>query len=148
LLELRNGSYLTATIFTLIAVLWFALSPRWLRKRYRKHFERHIAETAGDLLPRITVLDLLPDGIFSSSHMGETKFRYDSVDRVVEHDGYTYVFIGKGIALLLPHDRVPPDAIASFVDEIQKRKKQMGEQHAEQALSEAGPSASPDKPSA
>ena len=126
LLLLREGSHIAATLFTLFAAVWFALSPRWLRKRYCKHYERHIAETAGDVLPRSTVLELLPDGIFSSSHIGETKFRYDAVDRVVENNGYTYVFIGKGMALVLPHDRISKDTIAAFVDEIQ-RKKQTGE---------------------
>lgn len=123
LLLLWGSSYVAATLFTLFAAVWFALSPRWLRKRYRKYYERHIAETAGDELPRSTVLDLLPDGIFSSSHMGETKFRYDAVDRVVENNGYTYVFIGKGMALVLPHDRIAKDTIGAFVDEIMRKKK-------------------------
>ena len=115
--------FIAATLFVLFAAGWFFLSPRLMNKRYRKIYEKHIRETVGDSLRTPMTLELRPDGISSSSYLGESKYRYSVVDRIVENDGYTYVFIGKGMALVLPHDRIPKDAIASLVAEITQRKQ-------------------------
>ena len=132
LFTLKEGSYFVATVLMVLVAAWLLFSPRWFLWRSRKHYEKHIAETAGDRLPSSIVLDLLPDGIFSSSYIGETKFRYDVVDRVVEDDGYTYIFLGKGAAFVLPHDRVPKDTVAAFVEQIQSRKNACERQQAPQ----------------
>jgi len=114
-------SHVLAWMFVLLSVLWFLFYPLRFRRRYRKHYERYVAEAFGDVLPRATTLELLPDGIFSSSHMGESTFRYEMVGRIVENEGYTYIFIGKGMALVLPHDRIPEESIKGFVKGIESR---------------------------
>ena len=63
-------------------------------------------------------MEPLPDGIASTSHLGESKYGYHAVDRIDRTELYTYVFIGKGMALILPHDRVAPDVADSFVAEL------------------------------
>jgi hypothetical protein len=127
LISFGFNEYGIAIVFILFAGAWFLFSPRLVSRQYRKHYEKHIAETAGDKLPYSVVLELQPDGIFASSYMGEAKYHYDVVDKIVENEGYTYIFIRKDMAFILPHDRIPDETIKGFVDEIQ-RKKQENEQ--------------------
>lgn len=116
--------YLAATILVLFSAGWFLFFPAWARKKHRKHYEKHVKEVAGDELSKPRVLELREDGIFSSSHLGEAKYAYSAVDRIVDHEGYTYIFIGKGMALVLPHDRIPQEDRCSFVDEVNRRREQ------------------------
>jgi len=119
-----SRSFAAASLFAVFAVAWFLLSPKWMLKRYRKHYEKHIRETVGESLRTPMTMELRADGICSTSHLGESKYRYSAVDKLVENDGYTYVFIGKGMALVLPHDRIPQDTIRSVVSEITQRKQE------------------------
>jgi hypothetical protein len=115
-----------------------------MRRRYQKHYEKHIRETVGQSLQKSMTLELRDDGICSSSSLGESKYRYSAVDRIVENDGYTYVFIGKGMALVLPHDRIPKDAIDSLATEINQRKQEANQ--ASEATSEPAPGAGSSSP--
>lgn len=115
-------SYGLATAFALFAVAWFFLAPRWVRRRYRRHYERHIRDTAGDSLREPMTLELLPDRIATTSCLGECRYRYAAVDCIVENAGYTYIFIGKAQAIILPHDRVPKAAVDELVAEIGRKR--------------------------
>ena len=121
-----SGVYVGAVLFTSVAVAWFLLSPSWLQRRSRRHYAKRIRETVGDSLREPVKVELHPDGIHSLSYLGESVFRYTAVDRIVEDGGYTYVFIGKGMAIVLPHDRVPKETITALVTEIGERAREAG----------------------
>jgi len=116
-------SFVAASILAVAGVAWFLLSPGWLRMRHRRQCAKHIRETVGDSLRSPMILELRPEGILSSNAMGDSTYRYSAVDRIEEDDGVTYVYIGKGMALVLPHDRIPKDAIDSFLAEIAGRRQ-------------------------
>lgn len=116
-----HGDYTVPSMLAVAAVLWFLLSPRWLRRRYRKHFQKHVEETIGDALETPTTVELREDGIHSTGHMGHSVFNYSVVDKIVENDGFTYIYIGKGMALIVPHDRVPAGATEELTDGIKAR---------------------------
>jgi len=136
-------SFVVASIFAAVGVGWFFLSPMWMRRRYRKQYEKQIRETIGDSLRDPITLELQPDGICSSSYIGESKYRYSAVDRIEENDGYTYIFIGKGMALILPHDRIPKDAGRSLVAEIARRKQEAIQASDSKPASSSGSSGTP-----
>ncbi len=122
LYPILNQYYIFASLTIVTAVLWFFLSPFWFRRGYRKYYKQHVAETMGDSLKKIRVVELLPDGFLSTTSFGESKYRYDAVDKIVEHDGFTYIYIGKSMAVILPHDRIPSETIQWWVDEIERKK--------------------------
>ena len=119
-----SRSFIVASVLAAFALVWFLVSPAWLRWRFRKHYEKHIRETKGETLKEPMTLELQPDGICTSSAVGESKFRYSAVDQIVENEGYTYVFISKAMALILPHDRIAQETITALVAEISRRKQE------------------------
>ena len=110
-----------ALIFAVFAIIWFLLSPRWLRRRYRKHFQKHVAETAGEAIKTPVTLELRDDGIHSESNLGHSVLKYSAVGQIVENGMYTYVYIGQGMALVLPEDRIARQDIDAFVTDLKKR---------------------------
>lgn len=119
IVDARIGSVLLAAF----AIIWFLLSPRWLKRRYRKHFQKHVAETVGDSLKEPVTLELHDDGIHSASYLGQSTYKYSAVGQIVGNGIYTYVYIDKGMALVLPDDRISRDQIDTFVAEIKTRKE-------------------------
>lgn len=134
-----SRKYVAASLFAVFGIAWFLLSPRWMSRCCRKQYEKRIRETVGQSLHKPMTLELRSDGIFASSALGESKYRFSAVDSIVDNDGYTYVFIGKGMALVLPHDRIPKDTIDSLITEINQRKQE--ENQASETTSEAEPDA-------
>lgn len=118
-----TGGRAGPALLVFIAVLWLFLWPLWIRQRYRKHFQMHVAETTGDSLKDPIILELQDDGIHSQSYLGQSVYRYSAVGDIVGNENYRYVYIGKGMALVLPEDRIPGDQIERFVAEINERKK-------------------------
>jgi len=121
-LSLLNSDYVLATVFGIFAILWFLLSPAWQKRRYRKHFQKHVAETIGDALKEPSSVELMEDGIHSTSYAGHSVFKYSVVEKIVENEGFTYIYIGKGMAIIIPHDRVDESEVNELVAEIKKHK--------------------------
>ena len=117
------GAYLAAVPLTVFAVVWFVLSPCWLKYRNKRIYQKHIAENVGDSLREPSILELCDDGIHSTSHLGQSVYNYSAVGQIATDGGYTFVYIGKGMALVLPEDRLPRDEIDAFVTEIWARKE-------------------------
>jgi hypothetical protein len=116
-------NYTFATMFSVLSVLWFLLYPKWIKKRCKKYFTKHVEENFSNVDKEPSSIELQEDGIHSTSHMGHSTFKYSVIEKVVENDGVTYIYIGKGIALVIPHDRVSADDRNSLITEIEQRKK-------------------------
>ena len=112
-----------AGIFAALSILWFLLFPKWTKKRYRKHYIKHIEENFSSIDKEPVTIELKDDGIHSTSHMGHSVFKYSVVEKIVENDDVTYIYIGKGMALVLPHDRVPDNERAALREGIEKHEK-------------------------
>ena len=117
------SDYPSTIIFIAFAILWFVFYPLWQKKRYRKHFEKHVAETVGDSLKEPMVVELQDEGIHISDYSGQSLYKYSAVGQIVENESCTYIYFGKGIALILPHDRLSIDDIKALVVEVEHRKQ-------------------------
>jgi hypothetical protein len=124
IVPLLHKSFVFASFLIIFAVAWFFLSPSLMQMQYKRLYMKHIRETVGDSLKKPIILELRSDGIFSSSHLGEFLYRYSVIDKIVENEGYTYIFIDKGRAFILPHDKIPRESIESLTTEITQRKQE------------------------
>ena len=111
-----------ATLCAFFSLGWFLTEPRRLRLRRKKLIEKHLAETIGDSLSEPSCLEVCEDGIHASGYLGQSIFKFSSVGAIAQEGVYTFVYIGKGQALVLPDDRLPADQIQTFVDGVRSRK--------------------------
>lgn len=112
-----------AMIFITLAILWFLFYPVWHNKRLREHFEKHVSETVGDFLEEPLIVELQDEGIHLSDYSGQSLYKYSAVGHIIENEGYTYIYIGKGMALILPHDRLSMNDVKALVAEVENRKQ-------------------------
>ena len=115
-------NYFTAGLFAIVAVISFFLTPPLLKKLYKKIFEMHVAKTTDDTHKEPITVELLEDGLHTSSCLEISTLKYTAIDQIIEDNGYTYIKVLKNKALILPHDKISPDELNAFVTEVQKRK--------------------------
>jgi len=121
LLELLSGESVVALSYTLVAVLWF-LFARWMHRSLMRMKVRSLAkEGYQQLLKEPIVLAPENDGIYCRSYVGETLYEYRVIERIDEDKGYTYIQIGKGMALILPHDRIGKKVVDAFVTAVERK---------------------------
>jgi hypothetical protein len=122
-LELLSRRFFPALHFVLFAVLWVFIAPGLYRYLIRMQVRRLAKEGYQNLIRKPIVLAVEEDGIYCRSHIGETLYHYAAVESVSEDNGYTYLLMGKGIALILPHDRLGKDTVDAFVAEVERRRE-------------------------
>lgn len=112
-----------AVVFVFWAVVWFLFYPPYIRWLYRNSIQRSVHETRQSLLAEPITLAVEDDGIYLSSAIADSRYRYSAIECVVEHAGYNYIFLGKAQALILPHDRLGKEAVDAFVAEVEQRRE-------------------------
>ncbi|MHB9024424.1 MAG: YcxB family protein [Armatimonadota bacterium] len=115
-------AYAMSAMFAVVSILWFLLAPGLLQRYYRSVITKYVHETVDDSLKDPVVLELGDDGIHSTSYLGQTVYNYSAVGEVGKDSEHTYIYIGKGMALVLPKDRIPAEQITAFVAEVEARK--------------------------
>src|SRR6266849_2915512 len=86
-----------AAMWGLVAALFFLLTYRWylrLRARKGKH-------TLPGSLGEHTVA-ISPEGLFTSTPLGEGTLKWAAFDRVVGTPDYLYLYVGKSAATIVP----------------------------------------------
>ncbi len=114
---------LLAYIAAFSGIAWFFLIPKTLQESYKKYYTRYVAEMDGDSLQQPMTIELRPDCIYATSYFGETKYWYTTVGKIVQNGPYTYIFLGRKMAFILPHNQIPVTAIQSMSAEIVQRKQ-------------------------
>jgi hypothetical protein len=110
-------------LFAFAAVVWFLLEPLTRRSFLGRACRKLARENAADVAGGPTTLELGDEGILSSSPSGNAMYRYAAIDRIDQTPRYTYVFVGKSSAHVLPHDRLASDDLDEFLLELQRRRE-------------------------
>jgi YcxB-like protein len=119
-----QNKFWPAAFFVLVGSVWFIKSPA-ANARHSENMNRtFVLENIGDSLSEPEELEFLPDGIRQKNYFGESLYRYASIDRIAENGIYTYLFLGKMRALILPSDRIPAEQIESVVKLVRQKLPQ------------------------
>jgi hypothetical protein len=117
-----RSEYQAAGMFAAVAVIWALVAPLWLNLRFRRYFQRYVQEHFAEIINQPMTMQLTQEGIQTNSPLGQSLHPYAAVDRIVDHHPYTYIYIGKAMALVLPHDRIPEVPRQRFVKEVERRR--------------------------
>jgi len=108
---------LSSFVGFLYSIYFKSHSKRYLRKAIRegKNFSLNSPAT----------VELTKDEILSNSSVGESKLKWDVVERIEETDDYIFIYISSLQAIIIPKSKVRSDApITELFREIQALKKQ------------------------
>lgn len=102
-------------------LLFYFLMPKWLKFRNQRLYKKYIKETGNDLMKEPITLRLGPDGIHSKSYVGEASYPYDRLGKIIQEKNHTYIFIGNGMAIVIPHNQVEQNQLDLLLKEIKSR---------------------------
>lgn len=112
----------TITIFFFMAAtLWYFFWPLYHRWREKRVYKKHIAETVGGSLEDHLVTEAKQNHLFVKSNLAESKYKYSQVDKIAKDKNYTYIYLGKDSAVILPHNTIGKDTVDAFVSDVEKR---------------------------
>ena len=67
-------------------------------------------------------LELNDDHLIERNEFRETSFRLDAIERIVDDDGYSFVYYASVAAIVIPHDAVSSGNPEAFITELRSRK--------------------------
>lgn len=97
---------LFAAIFLIIGLLWYLLSPYYLRKRYLKHYSKHIEEHYKNRFGKSESLTFNSDIMESKDITGESKLNLSEVEELNEIKDYYFLKFSSGVSLIIPKNRI------------------------------------------
>jgi len=98
---------LLAGIFLAIGILWYFLSPFYLKRKYITHYSKYIDEHYKNRFGVLASLTFNSDTIESKDITGESKLNLSEVEEINEIKDYFFIKISSGVSLILPKDRIP-----------------------------------------
>ncbi len=89
-------------VFVLIDILWIGIGPAWWRWELNRRLKRMLVEghTPGST-DRCT-LTIEPNGIITRTGKVETSLHWDAVEKIVECDTDTIIYVGPMSAIMIP----------------------------------------------
>ncbi len=121
IIEFMAGDISGVIISLAVAVLINQLFPVLSNYINRKKLRKHIAENLTDLFADPNTLEILEEGLLEVNRLGRTTYYYFRIGKIVVDGIRTYIYIGKGNAVILPNDRIPQEQIDEFVAELKVR---------------------------
>ncbi len=113
---------ITITIFFFVAAaLWYLFWPIYHRWREKKIYKKHIAETVGGSIKDPLVTETNQEHLFIKSNLAKSKYKYSQVGKIAADKKYTYIYLGKDSAVILPHNTIGKDTVDAFVSDVEKR---------------------------
>ena len=111
----------TAVVYLVLAVVWFALWPVVMKASHKRYYKKHVEEIDGVLFQEPTFVELREGGLFSSNAQGQVLYKYTAIGDVEDVGRYTYIWLGKRMAIILPEDRIPRDQLVAFVEAVREK---------------------------
>lgn len=93
-----------AMIFFAFAILWYLFYPLYSKRRYRKHFEKHIKENYKNRIGKEAVLcfDKNTDVIETSDFGVQTKIKDSEFDKLIELKSHYFLRLKSELSLIIP----------------------------------------------
>jgi hypothetical protein len=88
--------------FAVIAFLWFVFYPRFFKWTVRKRVSKMINEGNNKGTVGVHELTLTPEEIIETGEMGESRIKWDIVQKIHTTDKHIFIFIGAMKALIIP----------------------------------------------
>jgi hypothetical protein len=95
-----------AGIFLCVGLLWYLLYPYYIRKKYVKHYSKHIDEQYKNRFGKSESLTIKSDVIESKDIIGESKINMREIEELNEIKDYYFIKFSSGVSLIIPKNRI------------------------------------------
>lgn len=115
-LSFRDNSYLGIIIFGVLALLWFILFPQYSRRKYEKHFQKHVEENYSNRTHKPITIVIENDCILTKDFVSESKISGSEVVSLIEISNHYFIKLATDSSLVVPKHAIENQAM--FKDQI------------------------------
>lgn len=115
--SIGDGSYiLSFTIFTIFAILWLVLYPKFYYRTIIRNVKKMMKEGKNEGLLGEHIMILSSEGIVDKNTTGETKVAWTGIQEVKEDKDYLYLYNSSVSAYILPKREIHHlDELKSYI---------------------------------
>ena len=95
-----------ALIFIGLGVTWYVLHPYFMKKRYQRHFEKHVEENYQNRFGKVVCLDFEEEFIIATDYLGESKLKIKEITEINEIKDYVFLKLSSGESLIIPKNSI------------------------------------------
>lgn len=119
-------NYPSAIYFGICTLLFGFLYPIYFSWRYKRHYNKYIAEHYQNRFGIPVILEINEEEIFSQDKAGESRFKLSEIEQVNEIGEYFFVKISTGASLIIPKDGVgDADSVRNEFERLGLKLNQM-----------------------
>ena len=101
-LSQRDEDFSGFMFFFTISIVWYFLYPKYLKRRYKKHYSTHVKENYSNRINKITVVELLEEYIKTTDVLGEGKIKTSEIKELIELKEHFLIKLTTEQALIIP----------------------------------------------
>ncbi|MBS4025892.1 MAG: YcxB family protein [Clostridia bacterium] len=99
---LRDESVFIYVPFVIASLIWVLLYPRYFTRHVEKHVSKMLNEGENKAMVGKHILSVNPDEIIETTDVGETKIRWNAIQKIVVTERQVYIFFGEMMAFIIP----------------------------------------------
>jgi hypothetical protein len=115
-------AWLYASFFGITAIIFPFVFQHQVRSQVKKGAKKLLEEGDNPTLVGPHSLELTENGLLERTAMNTSETHLVGIQRIVEDDHHTYIYIGATQAHIIPRDRLEPDAYRAFKAELERRR--------------------------
>ena len=110
----ENNNGFLALYFLILSVLSLTLYPFYSRWRYKKHYQKYIADTYKNRFGEECTLEITEDIIFTKDRTGELKINTSEIEVINEIRDFYFVKLKTGGSLIISKVKTEPDELETI----------------------------------
>ena len=121
LLLVRDKNLYVTLIIGAVAVVYMFVADYWMRRTYMRNAGRMFKEREKGAESRSSTLTVIEDGILAVSKDAKAELKWDGIDRIIEQEDRTYLFLTAIDAIIIPRGGMTEGDYAGFVAAVKAR---------------------------
>lgn len=105
-LATSNGDVGIGVILSLVALVWFALYPKYSKWRYKRHFQKHIEVNNKSLVDQPIEVEFDGSSMKTKDSTSKSKTKGSELKNLTETQHHFFVTLGSGQSMVVPKYRM------------------------------------------
>lgn len=119
----KDENLIRAILFGIIALLWFLFYPNYAKRRYKKHFKKHVAENYKNRINKTVEVFFDENHINTKDYTSESKINGTELKELIETENYFFIKLVTELCLIVPKIEVANQS------ELKKRVTDFGAEY-------------------
>jgi hypothetical protein len=123
-----NGKYGIGISFIVFAILWFLFYPMYSKRRYKKHFQKHVEENYKNRINKPVEIDFDENSVNAKDFTSESKINGTELKELIETKDHFFIKLTTDLSLIVPKHSIENQT------EFKKRVTELGAEYVDELI--------------